>query len=310
MVDLTTTDKNARQPSIAVMLSLVMPGLGHIYCGKLVKGLVLAFLAGIPALMFFTAMATQVSVRMPILIIALFWLLAITIIVVVDSYRLAKRVKNNYELKEYNRWYVYVILISMIAGSSVVYSFYLRDHFVEAFRIPGASMYPTIFQGDRVLADKIAYSTADPQRGDVIVFSNPDNRRENRIKRIVALAGDTVEIRNDDLYINGKKLQRQDIPIATADMTKDQIAGKMYYEINGQAKYKIILTQKSQNRPTTDFGPIKVPSHYCFCLGDNRGQSNDSRQYGPVFLATIKGRVDYIYFPAKNWSRFGRIDGR
>jgi signal peptidase I len=238
------------------------------------------------------------------------WLFAI-----IDSWRVARRAPSPYVLKDYNRWYVYVILILMTTGSSTQIALNVRARLLEAFSVPTASNYPTILPGDRFLANKLAYESGDPQRGDLIVFINPENRSVKYIKRVVALGGDSVQIKDRQLYINGRKLEHHKLPDSVLDGIRIQVHGKMlkgdvYEEINDDARYEIFLAQTRYDNVVTDFAEMTVPQHHCFVLGDNRSFSKDSRHFGPIPLATIIGRADYLYWPAKDWSRFGRLQAR
>ncbi len=306
-------NKNKRWPWVAVTLSVIMTGLGHIYCGRVVKGLVLAFISCILIPFIFGAFSVSHStIRIAFIIAALLASSVIWLYAIIDSGYIAKHTTENYMPKDYNRWYVYVILILLGTGGSSQIAFNVRTFFLQAFRVPVASNYPTMIPNDRFLANKIAYKNSDPQKGDLIVFTNPQNRRQNYIKRVVAVAGETVEIRNGEVYVNGQKLNRQKLPQSTLDniritIKRDKIEpleGDVFEETNGDAKYKIFL---ADHKPPADFAKITVPDHHCFVLGDNRNLSYDSRQFGPVLLATIKGRAEYLYFPAKDWSRFGKI---
>ena len=116
---------------------------------------------------------------------------AIWIAGVIDSYRCALRCKADYELKDYNCWHVYVLLLLMGAGSLLSYALDIRVYLIQPFMVPSASMYPTISPRDHIVAVKNAYWNADPQRGDMVLFTNPDNRREYWIKRVIAIAGNT-----------------------------------------------------------------------------------------------------------------------
>jgi signal peptidase I len=236
----------------------------------------------------------------------------VQLVAIIDSACIAKHTKTGYELKDYNRWYVYVLLVLIITGGGIGSGLYLRDQGPEAFRVPTASNYPAIVPNDRILANKSAYKIEDPQRGDLVVFINPENKRINFLKRVVAVAGDTVEIKDDQLYVNDEKLQRRKLPQSVLDNIRTKVEGEplegeVFEETNGNAKYKIFLAKSPHDKTSGDFAKITVPEHHCFVLGDNRNLSWDNRHFGPVPLGTIKGRADYLYWPAKDWSRFGRI---
>ena len=302
--------KNRRRPWLAVVLSLIMPGLGHIYCGRIVRGLVLAFLSGILVPVVFGSLAVSPSsVHMVVIIVLSFAYTVVWIVAIIDSWHTASHTAADYRLKDYNRWYVYVILLVMSMAGSTQVSLNVRSSLLEAFRVPGGSMYPTIGPNDRLLANKIAYSSSDPQKGDVVIFIYPENRRWNHIKRVVAVAGDTVEMRHNDLYINGKKLERTSLERTALQMEEKKVEGEVFLEKNGEAKYRIFLsdTDDGDDCKMADLEPITVPEHHCYVIGDNRNSSCDSRRYGPVNLGLIKGRADCIYWPAKGWEGFGRI---
>jgi signal peptidase I len=296
-----------RQPWLAVVLSLLMPGLGHVYCGHLAAGLLLMLLSGLTVPVAVAAMASSASARMVYVVLALYAIPAIILVAAAHSWHAARRRRTGYEPKDCNRWYVYVLLLLIGTTGSVAYAFYVRAAYFRAFVLPAASMYPTIVPGDRLLASQTAYDRQDPSRGDIVLFPNPDNRRQMYVKRVVAIEGDTIEIRNDEVYLNGEKLRREQAPQSVLVPTRPQITGTAYYEHNGGAKYKILRAGRRRGAET-DLPPTKVPAGHCFCLGDNRNCSRDSRHFGPVPLVGIRGRLDCLYFPVGGWSRFGRID--
>jgi len=313
MCELISGRTKRRKPLTAAVLSLIMPGLGHVYCGRIVKGIILAFLGSILVpVIFGTLSVSHSSVRVAVIIAALFMSVVVELVAIIDSWYTARHTAPDYTLKDYNKWYVYLILILMSTGNSTQISFNVRANLVEAFRVPVASNYPTIIPNDRFLANKLAYENCDPERGDLIVFVSTENRRVNYIKRVVAVAGDTVEIRNRQLYINGEKVERHKLPRSALDNIRIEVKGQplegeVFEEINGDAKYTIFLAKPAHDEASPDFAAITVPEHHCFVLGDNRSLSRDSRHFGTVPLATVKGRADYLYCPAKDWSRFGRI---
>jgi signal peptidase I len=314
MNETTVKIRNKRHIWAAITFSLIMQGLGQVYCGKLTRGLIFNFLNILPLPITIYLFSVSRSPTLVPITIALFFVAGIIqLIAIIDSAYLAKHTKRDYELKDYNRWYVYVLLVLIVTGGSTGSALYLRDQTLEAFRVPTASNYPTIVPNDRILANKNIYKSIEPKRGDLVVFLSPTNRQINFIKRVVAVAGDTVEIRDGQLYINDEKLQRRKLPQSTLDDIRIKIEGEpldgeVFEEINGDVKYKILLAKPPHDQMSHDFEKTAVPKHHCFVLGDNRNLSYDSRHFGPLLLATIKGRADYLYLPAKDWSRFGQID--
>ena len=312
MDELIVKNRQKRRIWLAVLLSLILPGLGQVYCGRLKRGLVLNFLNILPLPIIIGLFSLSNSPSLMHIVIAL--ILAggmVQLTAIIDSVFLAKR-STGYQLKDYNSPAVYVLLILIVTGGSIGSALYIRDQGLEAFRVPTGSCYPTILPNDRILVNKNAYNRIDPQRGDLVVHICPSDRHLNYIKRIVAVAGDTVEIKDGQLYVNSQKLLRRKLPESTLDNIRitvegQQLEGEIFEETNGTVKYNIFLAESPHEKISGDFEKITVPEHHCFVLGDNRNLSRDSRDFGPVPLGTIKGRADYIYWPAMNWSHFGKI---
>jgi signal peptidase I len=301
--------KHRRRPWTAVMLSLILPGLGHVYCGKIEIGIIIASI--MTYFPYAWLLATAKEGRIVPAITAFFFSIPLlgAILVPIDAYRCARRTRPDYQLKEYNRVSIYFVLLLMACGGTVGYSIYVRDHFITAFRVPSVSMYPTIQYGDRFIANKIAYNKSDPQKGDIIVFTSPENRKSRWIKRVVAVQGDTVEMKNNQLYINDKRLDRQTLGPASVKNEGGIVEGQLCLEKNDNAEYNIFIADSDQpsDNAITNFGPVTVANQQCFVLGDNRNFSRDSRHAGPIPLATVQGKANYLYFPAGDFSRFGPI---
>ena len=172
----------------------------------------------------------------------------------------------------------------------------VRSSVVQAFWVPSGSMLPTIQIGDHIFVNKLAYavhlpligyelfSVREPARGEVVVFVSPVDHSTDLIKRIVAVAGDSVEIRNKQLYINGQ-------------LVTDPHA---YFEDR----------QISPNGPRDNYGPMTVPEGKFFVLGDNRDKSYDSRFWGFADTKDVKGRATFVYWSwdkERKWPRFGRL---
>ncbi len=313
MTDTIEKSKTRRKPWTAVILSAILPGLGHIYCGQIVIGIALMFATSLffPVLLFDTHRVKPTSSGIEYGLLLMFSLMTVLIglVAMIDSYRQARRTRYDYELKDYNRWYVYLALTVIFCGGGIGYSLQIRDKYIEAFSIPTNSMVPTIRHGDRILANKTAYRQTDPKRGDIVLFANPDNRHQNYIKRIVALAGDTVEIKNSQLYVNDKKLEiKKNRPLAFS--TKQVKAkGTVFTEKNDGAEYEIFLADEIDDNdvPPQNFEKMTVPKYTCFVLGDNRNHSHDSRNFGPIPLTSVRAKFGYLYFPGSDWSRFGPV---
>lgn len=296
-----------RNPLIALFLSLVLPGTGHVYCGRMGIGLGFVFLSSvsIPTVAGALSYLSPVS---PILLFLGFCVIgAVVLAAAVHAAVLARRTGPDYLLKDYNRWYIYLLLILIGTGSSLGFALHAKNKYLEAFVVPSNSMFPTIVGPDRILANKAAYKREDVKRGDIILFANPENPRIFHTDRVVAIAGDTIEIRDSALYVNGRKLLRETVAPDDLPWCEPECQRRIFHEHNSGKKYKIMLSEEQNN--LSELPSLLVPENHCYVLGDNRHNAKDSRYYGPIPMVAVRGRIDYIYAPARSWSRFGRIDG-
>jgi signal peptidase I len=183
-------------------------------------------------------------------------------------------------------------------GMALLLALFIRTFIVQAFKIPSGSMIPTLQIGDHILVNKLAYGVripfledyvlefSKPQHGDVVVFIFPEDRSKDFIKRVVGVAGDTVEIRGKRVYINGKQV---DDPHAHFEGDDPQTAG---------------LPSRD------DYGPKTVPENHIFVMGDNRDRSYDSRFWGYVDLNEVRGKAFLIYWSwdgGDRWVRWERL---
>lgn len=300
-----------RRPLTAVVLSLIEPGLGHVYCGRIVKGLVLLSLSTLLVAVVMVMWGLSLGRSQQIVVgTALFASLVIWLVAVIDSYYLARHTRADYELKDYNHWAVYVLFMLISSGGGgVQMSLGIRSNYLEAFRVPTSNMYPTIHPGDRLLASKAAYRDTDPKRGDIVIFPDPNNRRVTFVSRVVALPGDRVAVKNGEVVINGKKLEHLPVREPQPPTSKHAAEGNVFYEINGQAKYQIMLSTETTEQ-SADVAELTIPKYHCFVISDNRNHSRDSRHFGAICLAGIKGRFDYLYWPVDDWKRVGPMADR
>jgi signal peptidase I len=146
---------------------------------------------------------------------------------------------------------------------AVVLAVLLRTFVLEPRLIPSASMEPTLQIGDRVIVEKLFFHPSALQRGDVIVFNEPNLTESPLIKRVIGLPGETVLLKDGAVYVNGLPLHESYI--------KEQAFG--------------------------DFGPVTVPPDKLFMLGDNRNNSSDSRVWGFADFSWVIGKADLIYWP-------------
>ena len=201
--------------------------------------------------------------------------------------------------------------------------------FLQAFKIPSASMRDTLLEGDHLFVNKMAYGVKIPftdkrlwekpiQRGDIIIFEFPAESREQQncggsqykrdfVKRVIALPGDTVEVKDSRAYVNGELSPLQpyekfdDVQRAHYDK-KDvpEVLAENYQQLWEKHELEHVLGMFLRDQ----FGPVTVPANTYFAMGDNRDNSCDSRFWGPVPEKNIKGKAWIIHWPP---SRMGSV---
>ena len=183
------------------------------------------------------------------------------------------------------RWITELIVIVMIV-------LLIRAFVAQAYNIPSGSMKPTLLVGDFILVNKLVYRFSEPQRGDIVVFKYPIDPNIDFIKRIVALPGEQVEVKNNQVFINGKPL-----PLTEVGRGEENGVRKFIYEevMPEGIKHKV---QFYEDFPFSkrDFGPVVVPPNHYFVMGDNRDNSEDSRYWGFLSRENIVGKAFVIYF--------------
>lgn len=181
---------------------------------------------------------------------------------------------------------------------ALILALVLRSFVVQAFKIPSGSMLPTLQVGDHLLISKLRYGLrlplvggwllrySDPEPGDVVVFTYPLDRSKDFIKRVVAVAGEEVEIRDKQLLVNGAA---RETPHA--------------YFADGPGSVQ-------STGPRDTFGPTLVPEGHVFVMGDNRDRSYDSRYWGFVDLDDVQGKAIVVYWSwdgRDRWVRWERL---
>jgi signal peptidase I len=188
-------------------------------------------------------------------------------------------------MEKKGRWITELIVIVIIV-------LLIRTFVAQAYNIPSGSMKPTLLVGDFILVNKLVYRFSEPQRGDIVVFKYPIDPNIDFIKRIIALPGEEVEVRNNQVFINGKPL-----PLIEVGRGEENGLRKVIYEevLPEGKKHKV---QFYEDFPFSkrDFGPVVVPPNHYFVMGDNRDNSEDSRYWGFVPRENIVGKAFVIYF--------------
>ncbi len=166
---------------------------------------------------------------------------------------------------------------------AVVLALFIRTFFIQAFRIPSGSMKPTLQEGDKIMVNKLLYGPRipftgirlpglrEPERGDIIVFIYPEDKKKDFIKRLIAKGGEDVEISNGNIIINGEAVR------GITAIDNIYYYNKGYYGRQGW--------------------PVSVPENNYFVLGDNSASSKDSRYWGYVPKENVIGRAMFIWWP-------------
>ncbi len=184
---------------------------------------------------------------------------------------------------------------------ALVLAFIIRSCVVQAFKIPSGSMEDTLVIGDHLLVNKFIYGIKlpftdkrilklrDPIRGDVMVFEYPEDRSKDFIKRVIGVPGDEISVRDKQVFVNGVLYHNPHEVHKESDMIPKGVA------------------------PRDNFGPINVPAHSYFMMGDNRDRSYDSRFWGFIKDTDIKGKAFIKYWSWDSdswrvrWNRIGRL---
>jgi signal peptidase I len=277
-----------RHPWTAGSLSCIIPGIGQIYNGQPAKGF---FVYGLWWGGSLAALMIMLELPMPS------WNVVIPALMagsgygyaLLDAVLTARRQDHAYHMKAYNKRYVYLLPLFLV-GAAVIATpmlFTIHTYVTRAYKIPSGSLEDTLLVGDHILVKKYAYWRQDPARGDIVIFPFPRDPSRDFIKRVIGLPGDRVEVRNHRAYVNGKLLNEPYVK----------------------------LDERATLYPSrySHWGPEVVPPGQLFMLGDNRDNSVDSRDWGFVDSAQVKGRACLIYWswdrsvPLVEGIRWGRI---
>ena len=203
-----------------------------------------------------------------------------------------------YVTKFWKEWRLFIFIIIFVVIP-------VKSSLADWNWVPSGSMNPTILEGDLIYVDKLAYDLrfpltlhrlakwSDPKRGDIVICFSPDDDTR-LVKRVIALPGETIEIKSNKLYLNGQLLQYTKIDPGQTKYLPDNLREKSIFameELDGSAH---AVMSVPSIRAMRNFGPVTVPDGQYFVLGDNRDKSKDSRYFGFVERKLIVGKAKGI----------------
>lgn len=264
-----------RKSIIALLLSILSPGLGHIYAGKLTKGFILSILLNIFIILLIIGGLCSSFTG---LIILLTVSIVLNILIAIDSIILAKK-NSKFALKPYNRWYYYILFYILLCCLSF-FSNRISKIKYRNYQITSLSMENTLLKGDYVYCDKLYYKSRTIHQNDIIVYTHSESKKHT-VHRVIGLPEDQIEIKDKIIYINNEVYETEFIKF---------IDSRIIQRGSGRIQWDTEFMGSKDN-----FGPIIVPKNHYFVLGDNYDISGDSRYWGFVPKEDIIGKPIYIY---------------
>jgi signal peptidase I len=279
------TDKTSGlgRRTLAFFLSLAQPGAGHFLLGHFRRGI--AWAVALPAAVLVLVVAAPIHIVF--MLVALLVSYGGLVACATDVTRLTVARP---------RWALVLVgWAALVAGTFVLAPIkdYYRENRAQAFTIPAGSMMNTLLVGDYILVDKAVYRARAPRRGDVVVFKYPVDERRDFIKRIVGTAGETIQVRGQQVLINGAALEEPYVLGGPPGVTPAGSSPSCPYAYACE--------------------PVVVPPDSYFVLGDNRDNSQDSRYWGFVKRDKIKGKAVQVYWSwdsQTHWLRWWRLGQR
>lgn len=291
-----------RRPWLAALLSLLWPGVGHVYATDIRRGFKIygVLIALITALMLlFCVMAPTSVTRLAFIVGYIPIALVFSLYCAIDAFRAARRA-GVAVLSRYNRVWFYLSMVAIVT----VFGAFARPHLIwKSYSIGSESMLPTIHIGEWIMSWRGYYRDHEPKRGEIAIFEIPHENGIVYVKRIVGVPGDRIQLRRGRLFINGAEMERRE----NGDFV-DSLGGRMrrYSEIFADRNSHEIIVMDDDSRMENT--PVfTVPPDHVFFLGDSRDRSEDSRflsKVGYVPRSNLVGRVTLIYW-SSDFSRIG-----
>lgn len=217
------------------------------------------------------------------------------------------------------RWREYILTLLV----AVLFALFVRNYLITAYKVPTGSMQPTLKPGDFIFSSRTAYGfripysshsfdISLPERGDLVVFTYPNQPGINYVKRVIGLPGDRIQIIKGKLLLNEQPFNYKKVSDHEGDNPNSELF-EIYEEHLNEHQWKVIFQKHGDEK---DFGPIIVPPSDVFLLGDNRDASDDSRYWGTVSSSRIFGKVVFVWlsldwqkkwggnrYPSVRWNR-------
>lgn len=305
--------RKKRRVWLAALFSLLWPGLGHIYCGRLARGIGLVI-----GLYIFKSFGVFVLndfclVNSIALITYITLLFLPKIILAIDASIIATKTSVKYRLKEYNRWYCYLFFTFLLAGFYHDFTRQLIVKYIQPMKVLSDSMYPAFEAKDRVAVYMNHGEDIDVKVGDIILFYKYDISKTPFFKRVVACEGDTVEVNSNRVIINGitlnrtavKEVNHQFIDLRNTTQKDPNCNGIIYIEHNRDTNYPIFSSNELDD---VVFKEREVPPGHVYVMGDNRTNSYDSRFFGPIPVSEVLGVAKYSIWTNGDWDRWGLLE--
>lgn len=288
----TPASPPAPRPWVAGLFAMVCPGLGHLYCGRVGLAWALCLLppvvASLPLVIALLADGPAEAALLGGTVASV----VVTLLQLVWAVRLARRT-TDWKARGASVLLGFAVLVTL-ASQGV--GRLTKALVAELDEIPSSGMVPSLLVGDQVLVAKLGVRNRELRRGDIAVFRAPGAPETVYAKRVVAVGGEQVEFRQGELWVDGRAVPRtllgkrvfhersEGIWIPhELEVFEEEVGGRRYLIGQGAG-------------PRTDAAPVRVPEGHLFVLGDNRGNSLDSRHFGTVPQANVVGRAHGVVY--------------
>ena len=298
MTPLSPIDRWPRRLWLAGLLTVLMPGLGHIYCGRVRRGLLiwLALLAVTVAAV--VAWSRWLFVPLGPLIVAAGAWLALQVVLWADLAGFVERYGEDYRLRPVNHGLSYLaIFLGLAVLPLTVLAIVVERFVVSSVVVADEAMFPHLLPGDRVLFERDAFDERPPRPGELVVVTGGEHPR---VTRVVAAGGETVHLRDARPIIDGADpahvpIDGLSVPRFGPGLQSRLDALRGFLERRGEVPPYVVTYDRVARRTGPDPAPASLADDEIFVLGDNRDEALSARAYGRVPLRAVQGRPRYIW---------------